>query len=249
MAYGVPFQSPPSRQSVAALLSRLSASGQTVPGMATGGQPAKPTATPFVAPQNPTVATPYTGDINHYGEGPEHDFFVDPAPPPPPPPKPTGGGTGGGGGGGGGNNQFPFGGDGSGSRNPWNQGTGGTGGGTGGQPPPASTTPAFASVAFSSPAGQNFLDVLKQHGIAAPAPQPALTSAAQKDAALANQGNGDPLAYFRAQNTVTPSPFPGPRPPGDVNRSASGAVRQWCGQSLRPADRRALATDLFAERR
>lgn len=109
MAYGVPFQSPPSRQSVAALLGRLS----KAPGMATGGKPAA--AATYVAPQNPSVATPYTGNIDTYGQGPEHDFFVTPAAPPPPKPV-TGGGDGGVT-----DPQHPFGGTGDGSRNPWNQ--------------------------------------------------------------------------------------------------------------------------------
>lgn len=104
-----PFQLPRTRSTVAATLQR----------MATGGKPALPT---FVAPQNPTTVTPYKGDMAHYGEGPEWDFFQTPAPPPPPAKPPTGGDSGGSGG----DPSHPFGGDGSGSKNPWNQGGGGT---------------------------------------------------------------------------------------------------------------------------
>lgn len=109
----VPFQLPRTRSTVAATLQRL----------AGGGAPAKqPKPAPYVAPQNPPTVTPYKGDMAHYGEGPEWDFFQTPAPLPPPVVKPptTGGG-------GGGDPSHPFGGDGSGSRNPWNQG-GGSGG-------------------------------------------------------------------------------------------------------------------------
>lgn len=102
-----PFQLPRTRSTVAATLQRL----------AGGGAPAKqPKPAPYVAPQNPPTVTPYKGDMAHYGEGPEWDFFQTPAPLPPPvvkPPTP-------GGGAGGGDHGHPFGGDGSGSRNPWN---------------------------------------------------------------------------------------------------------------------------------
>lgn len=192
--------------------------------MAVGGKPAdKPK--PYVAPQNPPTATPYKGDMNHYGEGPEWDFFQTPAvvappPPPPPPPKPPTGG-----GGGGGNPGHPFGGNGDGSQNPWNHGGGGNNGGGGGTVVPT----GGGGNAANDPGVANFINILAQQGIplgnaGLPVDKtPRNDHGGPLDVSQGAQGNQLPttispgaLRLFQAAGGNPPAPQPQVQPPAPV---------------------------------